>query len=106
MQMMCCFRCTIIGHLKIFRIGNAIAFYITMKIKKLIEKAGLKVRFQTQVQRYPLANHLYWLVYGKPGGHVQWNFLRSDLMDKEYEHMLVGIGKADTLVVEITKCDN
>ena len=71
-------------------------------LKQIIERAGMKVNFQTQVQRYPLANHLYWLTHGKPGGHMKWNFLNRNAMDREYEQMLISIGKADTLVAEIT----
>lgn len=71
-------------------------------LRHVIERAGMKVSFQTQMQRYPLSNHLYWLTYGKPGGHMQWSFMNRDFMDKEYEKMLVGIGKADTLMAEIT----
>lgn len=40
--------------------------YDTIRI--LAEKSGLKVKWNRQVQRYPLANHLYWLSVHEPGG--------------------------------------
>lgn len=49
-------------------------------------------------QRYPLANHLRWLVEGKPGGHQAWSFLRSDALDTAYADTLARIGKTDTLI--------
>lgn len=75
--------------------------YNNETLKKLVEKAGMKISFQTQIQRYPLANHLYWLVNGLPGGHIQWNMMKKDSLDQEYEKLLVGLGKADTLLAEV-----
>ena len=49
-------------------------------------------------QRYPLANHLRWLVDGRPGGHQAWSYLRSELLDQAYADMLVRIGKSNTLI--------
>lgn len=75
--------------------------YSNETLKNLIEKAGLKIAFQTQIQRYSLANHLYWLANGLPGGHIQWNMMNSHSLNEEYEKLLVGLGKADTLIAEI-----
>lgn len=49
-------------------------------------------------QRYPLANHLYWLTHGKPGGHVVWHQLRTSELEHAYSDMLSGIDKTDTLI--------
>ncbi len=49
-------------------------------------------------QRYPLANHLHWLSRGKPGGHVAWQQLRTEELDKAYCNMLAGIDRTDTLI--------
>lgn len=76
--------------------------YNNETLSKLVEKAGMKIYFQTQIQRYSLANHLYWLTNGMPGGHVQWDIMNREALDKEYEKMLVSLGKADTLIAEIT----
>ncbi|MEG4213940.1 class I SAM-dependent methyltransferase [Microcoleus sp. Pol14C6] len=49
-------------------------------------------------QRYPLANHLYWLSRGKPGGHKVWEYLRSEELDKAYGEMLNSLHRTDTLI--------
>lgn len=75
--------------------------YNNETLNRLVKKAGLKIKFQTQIQRYPLSNHLYWLINGKPGGHKQWSMMNRDLLDREYAQMLISLGKADTLIAEI-----
>jgi len=64
----------------------------------LAQKAGLKINYIKQVQRYPLSNHLYWLAKGRPGGHVQWSFLDSPELQVVYEKQLGLIGGCDTLI--------
>ncbi len=49
-------------------------------------------------QRYPLANHLYWLAHHKPGGHVIWKRLNTPALDAAYSDMLSGINSTDTLI--------
>ena len=51
----------------------------------------------TQLQRYPLCNHLYWLSQGKPGGHMRWANLDEKELNDAYEKKLVSMGIADTL---------
>ena len=70
-------------------------------IKKLFDLSGFKVSYITQIQRYPLANHLYWLSYGKPCGQTIWRELVDASLNKEYENKLVEIGKADTIIAQI-----
>ena len=49
-------------------------------------------------QRYPLANHLHWLAKEKPGGHLQWNQLRSSNLDQAYSDVLNALDRTDTLI--------
>jgi hypothetical protein len=49
-------------------------------------------------QRYPLANHLYWLTSGKPGGHKEWSFLINPELDRSYSNVLKQINRTDTLI--------
>jgi SAM-dependent methyltransferase len=56
---------------------------------------GIKI---TGFQRYPLANHLYWLAKGKPGGHEVWEHLRSKPLDQAYGNILGSNDKTDTLI--------
>lgn len=76
--------------------------YNNMTLRRLAEKAGLKVKFMRQVQRYPLANHLYWLAQDSPGGHQAWAFLRDTALDERYGDMLAKLGIADTILAGFT----
>jgi 2-polyprenyl-3-methyl-5-hydroxy-6-metoxy-1,4-benzoquinol methylase len=67
-------------------------------LSKLINKAGLKVNWIRQVQRYSIANHLYWLSFGKPGGHKVWAFLDNQEIISAYENNLASLGICDTLI--------
>ncbi len=78
-----------------------IYLYNRETFRKLMEKAGLKVKFLEQIQRYPLSNTLYWLSKGLPGGHKQWSMLSDDALDKQYERQLANLGIADTIIAMI-----
>lgn len=72
--------------------------YNNETLKQLAKKAGLQMKFMQQIQRYPLANHLYWLSKGKPGGHKKWSFMNDAQMDKQYGDLLAKLGIADTII--------
>jgi len=79
-------------------------FLFTAKtLKMLFSQVNLKVNYIKQVQRYPLANHLYWLANGKPGGHQKWHFLNSPGLHAAYEKQLAGIGKCDTILASVSR---
>ena len=78
-------------------------YYNAHTLSKLLSKAGYKIDYIRQVQRYPVSNHLHWLRSGQPGGHEVLNFLNSDILHSEYEKQLAMIGKCDTLVARIRK---
>jgi len=69
----------------------------------ILQKAGFKNIIIKGFQRYPLANHLYWLAKGKPGGHLLWSELRTINLDEEYQKMLTNIDKTDTLIITAKK---
>jgi hypothetical protein len=71
-------------------------------LKKLADQARLRINYIKQVQRYPLSNHLFWLVQGKPGGHEKWSFIDSPELARVYEARLGGIGKCDTIVMSVS----
>ena len=64
----------------------------------ILEKSGFKNISIKGVQRYPLANHLYWLSRGKPNGHNRWNHLSSKALDSAYGEMLASLDSTDTLL--------
>ena len=49
-------------------------------------------------QRYPLANTLYWLKTGKPGGHITWQFLCDKELDNSWSNKLKELNLTDTLI--------
>ena len=80
-----------------------IYLYTMDTLRLLAKKAGLQVKFMRQVQRYPLANHLYWLSKGQPGGHFKWSFMENDAMNHQYGELLANLGIADTIVCGLCK---
>jgi 2-polyprenyl-3-methyl-5-hydroxy-6-metoxy-1,4-benzoquinol methylase len=72
-------------------------------LRTLFNQVNLKVNYINQVQRYPLSNHLHWLVEGKPGGHQKWNFLDSPELHAAYEKQLAAIGRCDTILASVSK---
>lgn len=69
-------------------------------LRAIIEHSGLKVRAISAVQRYPLANHLFWLIEGKAGGHEKWSSLRDAALDEAWANTLARLDHADTLIAE------
>ncbi len=54
-------------------------------------------------QRYGVANHLYWLAEGQPGGHAIWTQISGRSLDEAYEAALAAIDSSDTLVAYARK---
>ncbi|WP_238699047.1 class I SAM-dependent methyltransferase [Helicobacter sp. MIT 05-5294] len=79
---------------------SAHLYYFTPNtLRKLGEKAGLKVDFVKGIQRYPFSNNLYWLAFGKPAGEKEWkNFIDDALFQKNWESTLASLGATDTLI--------
>ena len=65
----------------------------------LLREAGFLDVCETAHQRYPLANHLYWLAEGKLGGHKEWPFLVNTELDSAYQSKLAQLDNTDTLIV-------
>ena len=66
---------------------------------KLLKEVGFKDITCTQVQRYSLANHLFWLNCGKPGGHVKYLEFNDDKLNEEYVRVLRNMKKCDSICV-------
>jgi SAM-dependent methyltransferase len=54
-------------------------------------------------QRFPLANHLFWLAKGQPGGHQQWPTLRDPGLESAYAAMLDRLDATDTLIATASR---
>jgi SAM-dependent methyltransferase len=72
-------------------------------LRLLVEAAGFKDVVVTGIQRYSLANHLYWLRHSSPGGHKKWSILETPELNSAYEQMLRGIDQTDTLLLTCSK---
>ena len=77
--------------------------YTVRTLQKLLENNGFEVVESHQVQRYPLANHLYWLSQGKPGGQNQWHFFDDEEMNSRYAAELAEQGQCDTILLVCRK---
>jgi 2-polyprenyl-3-methyl-5-hydroxy-6-metoxy-1,4-benzoquinol methylase len=70
-------------------------------LRRLAAQAGLRVVSVQQFQRYPLANHLYWMSRNRPGGHQHWSFLDTPALTAAYGAALAAVGKCDTLIAHL-----
>lgn len=69
----------------------------------LVTSTGFESVETCLVQRYGLANHLYWMTHQKAGGHVYWENKFSHATEEAYAQDLIKQGKADTLWLKATK---
>lgn len=67
-------------------------------LRETLSTAGMRVEAVTGCQRYPLANHLYWMAKGKPGGQEIWQSMNRKNLNEAYESCLVELDRTDTLV--------
>jgi 2-polyprenyl-3-methyl-5-hydroxy-6-metoxy-1,4-benzoquinol methylase len=74
-------------------------------LRRLADRAGLRVVSIQQYQRYPLSNHLHWLSRDRPGGHQKWSFLDTPELERAYASALATIGKCDTLIAHLEAMD-
>ena len=76
-----------------------IFLYNIHNLETLAQKSGFNVVWSGQIQRYPLANHLYWLSEGKPGGQFVYEFLNDKEINEQYEKVLAANNACDTLMI-------
>lgn len=67
-------------------------------LRTCAEKAGLRARQFIQFQRYPLANHLYWLAEGKPGGQNVYSQFTDSQAETAYAECLARHKLCDTVI--------
>lgn len=83
--------------------SNHVRLYNYNTLALLMRKNGFEMIRNISLQRYPLANHLYWLTRGKPGGHVKWKELNDKELNKMYQKKLYELGICDTVYMEFKK---
>jgi len=77
--------------------------YNFIGIGNLIRQSNLSIDSVESVQRYNLANHLYWLSLGKPGGHIYWKEKFQPEINKFYEQGLFQAKINDTIFIRASK---
>jgi SAM-dependent methyltransferase len=75
----------------------------SVSLSNLVATAGFSNIDAKMVQRYGLANHLYWMTEQKAGGHVHWENKFSPVTETSYAQDLIKQGKADTLWLKAEK---
>jgi len=71
--------------------------YSLTAIEKIVCSAGFKIIDLKNVQRYGLANHLYWLSHGKPNGHQIWDKFFPAELTTIYDQFLAAHELGDTI---------
>lgn len=74
--------------------------YNSCTLEKIFERNKFRTKNNKLLQRYTLANHLYWLSQGLPGGHMKWIEFNDEDLNKLYSDKLIELGIADTLWYE------
>jgi SAM-dependent methyltransferase len=77
--------------------ADHVNYFTAATLRAALEKAGLKVLVDTQLQRYALGNTFGWLHSGRGGGQNQWTVFNDKRFHDAYEAALVSAGAADSL---------
>lgn len=72
-------------------------------LEEALEQVGLILEESQNIARYGLANHLFWMMEGRPGGHKALDGLISDDSDRRYRDLLTKKGVGDTLWIVARK---
>ena len=68
-------------------------------LRALCNHAGFSEVNIVLKQRYPLSNHLNWLIEGKPGGHkTKFSLIDNDNLNNLYANSLIKMGYSDTIL--------
>lgn len=77
--------------------ADHIYYFTNHTLRLVVEKAGLEVLVDTQMQRYTLGNTLGWLARHAPGGQNRWPGFNEAALNDCYEQALVSMGAADSV---------
>lgn len=76
-------------------------YFSRRSMDEALRRAGVKAVTISGHNRFGLANHLYWLKTGRPGGHMIWNFLETPSLFREYARALSSADLSDSLVAQV-----
>lgn len=71
-------------------------YFSKSSLGTVLQKAGYNYDI-FPLQRYDLSNHIYWMLYGKPGGKGFFNSIFSESLEYEYEKCLKEKFLCDTI---------
>ncbi len=77
-------------------------YFSRQSMQQMLKEAGLSNARIIGHSRFSIANHLYWLRHGKPGGHAKWSFLEDPQLAQAYNAVLAKLDAADSLAAHIT----
>ena len=72
-------------------------YFTPETLRQVVEKAGLEVIEDTQLQRYTLANTLGWLSMDKGGAQNTWDCFNEKKLNESYENVLISEKIADSV---------
>lgn len=75
-----------------------IVLHTQKSMKMILGSCGLIDKKFQFFQRYPIANHFYWMNNGKPNGHNIFEFLNDNLLIKAYNDYLKRNQCTDTII--------
>ena len=67
-------------------------------LRTFLLKSGFSSVTIAGYQRYPISNHFYWIMNGKPGGHKLFDFLNDKDLMESYSQYLLRRKETDTLI--------
>lgn len=67
-------------------------------LRTFLLKSGFSSVTIAGYQRYPISNHFYWIMKGKPGGHKLFDFLNDKDLMESYSQYLLRRKETDTLI--------
>lgn len=71
-------------------------YFTPSSLRLVVERAGLEIVVDSQLQRYTLANNMGWLGEGRGGGQERHAFLNDPALDETYERVLIERRVADS----------
>jgi len=78
-------------------------YFSRSSLTEAARRAGAEPVSISGHSRFGLANHMYWLRHGRPGGHLIWNFLETPSTRLEYGRALAAANMSDSLIAQIRR---
>jgi SAM-dependent methyltransferase len=77
--------------------ADHVYYFTNQTLRNVVERGGLRVLVDTQLQRYTLGNTFGWLANQQGGGQSQWPWFDQARLDDAYDAVLTEAGVADSV---------